>query len=223
MFILFGARGIKHTKGDGDILKNSCPSCKEGDLINKLYRRWFTLFFIPVVPLDTIDKFYECDSCGESYKENIKSVLKKSQKEQDYANEKSILLYAKATIAAMTHMALIDGDFNVNEDREIMNFMKEYKIYDTELQGIIKTIKKEKNSDEFVFNLLNEARNLLSAEALLNILSRAGVVLLADGKIAKQEENLFKEYLIACGLPKSMYIEIITKIKNKDQSRYLSS
>ena len=223
MFIIFGLKGRKHTKGDGNILKNSCPSCNEGDLTNKLYRRWFTLFFIPVIPLDVIDNYYECNSCGQAFKENIKSVLQKSEKEQNDAIEQSKLLYAKATIGAMTHMALIDGDFNVNEERVINNFVEDHKIYKTELQEIINTIKQDVDNDDFVFELLNKSRNILSAESLLNILSSAAVILLADGKIVKKEEKLFKEYLLACGLPKSMYFEIITKTKNKDHSRYLNS
>ena len=102
----------------------------------------------------------------------------------------------------MTHMALIDGDFNVNEERVINNFVEDHKIYKTELQEIINTIKQDVDNDDFVFELLNKSRNILSAESLLNILSSAAVILLADGKIVKKEEKLFKEYLLACGLPR---------------------
>ena len=62
MFIVFGTRGIKHTIKESEILNDSCPNCDRGNLINKLYRRWFTLFFIPVIPLDVVDRFYDrCD------------------------------------------------------------------------------------------------------------------------------------------------------------------
>jgi len=222
MFILFGTRGIKHVKGDGNIIKKSCPSCNDGNLVNKLYRRWFTLFFIPTIPLDEIDKFYECDACGSAYNENIKSTLSQTQKEQFQVHKQSKSIYAKATVAVMTHMAIIDGNYNAKEDVEILNIIKENEPVKMELLKIIEKIKTEKN-DEFVFGLLNEARNMLSSESLLNIISNAGRVLLADGRIAKEEEILFKEYLIACGLPKSMYVDVITKLKNKSKTGYLSS
>ena len=50
----------------------------------------------------------------------------------------------------------------------------------------------------------------------MNILAQAAVVLLADGTIEKEEEDLMKEYLIACGLPKELYQTIIDKLKKKD-------
>ena len=76
MFIVFGTRGIKHTIKESEILNDSCPNCDRGNLINKLYRRWFTLFFIPVIPLDVVDRFYECDHCKSGYNEKIKDILK---------------------------------------------------------------------------------------------------------------------------------------------------
>ena len=218
MFIIFGTRGLKHTVSESPVLSNSCPNCNRGNLVNKLYRRWFTLFFIPVIPLDTVDRFYECDKCGSAYNESIKTILQKSQNEIDENKKKVKLKFAKALVASMTHMAIIDNDFAKEEEREIMDAIESFKEFKEELMHIHENIKVHGNKDNQVFNYLNDARNELSSEALINILAQAAVVLLADGSIEKEEEDLMKEYLIACGLPKEMYQTIIDKLRQKDMT-----
>ncbi|WP_109302227.1 TerB family tellurite resistance protein [Aquimarina sp. AU474] len=218
MFIIFGTRGLKHTVNESPILSNACPNCNNGNLVNKLYRRWFTLFFIPVIPLDVVDRFYQCDSCKSAYNENIRTVLQQSQNEIDESQKRAKLVFGKALVASMTHMSIIDGDFAKEEEREIMDAIEGFSEMKDELLAIHHNVKDNANKGNQVFNYLNEARNALSAEALMNILAQAAVVLLADGSIEKEEEDLMKEYLIACGLPKEMYQTIIDKLKQKDIS-----
>ncbi|WP_024768338.1 TerB family tellurite resistance protein [Aquimarina macrocephali] len=219
MFIIFGTRGLKHTVSESPVLSNSCPNCNNGNLVNKLYRRWFTLFFIPMIPLDVVDRFYQCDSCKSAYNESIKTILQRSQDEINENQKRVKLVFAKALIASMTHMSIIDGDFAAEEEREIMDAIEGLPEMEEELMAIHQNIKATGNQDNQVFNFLNEARNELSSEALINILAQAAVVLLADGAIEKEEENLMKEYLIACGLPKEMYQTLIDKLMQKDMTK----
>ncbi|TSE07997.1 MULTISPECIES: TerB family tellurite resistance protein [Aquimarina] len=218
MFIIFGTRGIKHTVSESPVLSNSCPNCNDGNLVNKLYRRWFTLFFIPVIPLDTVDRFYECDRCKSAYNESIKTVLQRSQEEISENQKRATSVYAKALVASMTHMSVVDGNFAPEEEREIMDAIEGFPEMKDELMAIHKNVKVNANKDNQVFDFLNSARSELSSEALINILAQAAVVLLADGAIEKEEETLMKEYLIACGLPKEMYQTLIDKLKQKDMT-----
>ena len=219
MFIIFGTRGLKHTVSERPVLSNSCPNCNNGNLVNKLYRRWFTLFFIPMIPLDVVDRFYQCDSCKSAYNESIKTILQRSEDEINENQKRTKLVFAKALIASMTHMSIIDGDFAAEEEREIMDAIEGLPEMEEDLMTIHQNVKANGNQDNQVFNFLNEARNELSSEAILNILAQAAVVLLADGSIEKEEENLMKEYLIACGLPKEMYQTLIDKLKQKDMTK----
>lgn len=219
MFIIFGTRGLKHTVSERPVLSNSCPNCNNGNLVNKLYRRWFTLFFIPMIPLDVVDRFYQCDSCKSAYNESIKTILQSSEDEINENQKRAKLVFAKALIASMTHMSIIDGDFAAEEEREIMDAIEGLPEMKEDLMTIHQNVKANGNQDNQVFNFLNEARNELSSEALINILAQAAVVLLADGAIEKEEENLMKEYLIACGLPKEMYQTLIDKLMQKDMTK----
>ena len=99
-----------------------------------------------------------------------------------------------------------------------MDAISNFPEFKDELNNIHTAIKATKNENNQVFNYLNEARKELSSEALINILAQAAVVLLADGSIEKEEEDLMKEYLIACGLPKEMYQTLIDRLQQKDIS-----
>lgn len=213
MFILFGTRGLKHTVSDSPVLPNACPNCKDGDLVNKLYRRWFTLFFIPVIPLDVIDRFYQCSKCESAYNEKIKEVLHQAREDQEKQQHEAKRIFSMALVSAMTHMAMIDGSVAQEEEREIMDMVNAFKGMEDELRTLVQKIMKEGNKDNQVFNILGSARTQLSSEAVLNILAQAGVVLLADGKIEKEEAELMKDYLVACGLPKEMYSTLLDKLR----------
>ncbi|HPF10913.1 MAG TPA: zinc-ribbon domain-containing protein [Flavobacteriaceae bacterium] len=219
MFIIFGTRGIKHQIKESEVLSNACPNCNNGDLIHKRYRRWFTLFFIPVIPLDSLDRFYECSRCRSAYKESIKNILQQSKGEIEENQRRARLAYAKALIASMTHMAVIDDHLAKEEEREIMDAIENFDEFKAELMDLYEAVKTHKNKDNIVFNYLNEARELLSSETIINILAQAAIILLADGSIEEEEEQLMKEYLIACGLPKDFYHTLLEKLQKKDVSK----
>jgi hypothetical protein len=70
MLIIFGWRVRFKTVAQGVFF---CPSCG-GDRHYSLQqaRRWFTLFFIPVIPLGHVgDQFVHCDTCRQDYQPAI--------------------------------------------------------------------------------------------------------------------------------------------------------
>ncbi len=63
--IIWGSRGINSLHGTGYF---ECPRCGP----NRSYRhyavnRWFTLYFIPVIPLGTAGEYVECESCAATW------------------------------------------------------------------------------------------------------------------------------------------------------------
>jgi len=212
MFIVFGTTSIKSKLEDGHPLPNMCPNCKS-TLIKKRYRRWFTLFFIPIFPFDTIDTFYECEKCSSAYSQNIKYAMQKNEAEQQKAINEAKKIYATSIVATMTHMALIDGDFAIEERRFIEDVMNQFDEFKEEIAEVYSFVKTNGNDDNYVFNLLNAAKDLLSSEGLIGMLAQSAQVLLADGKIEKEEEDLMKEYIISCGLPKDFYQILLDKLK----------
>ena len=67
--IIFGTQGVTYSKGKG---RFSCPSCcctRPYD--HKRVRRFFTLYFIPVIPLDQLEEYVECESCRDTFQLSV--------------------------------------------------------------------------------------------------------------------------------------------------------
>ena len=69
MFFIFGLGARNKTIARGTFF---CP--REGgdrEYEHKMARRWFTLFFIPLIPLKELGDFVECQSCRATYYPNV--------------------------------------------------------------------------------------------------------------------------------------------------------
>jgi uncharacterized membrane protein YebE (DUF533 family) len=67
--IIFGTRGVTYSAGSGDFY---CPGCQAHQPYKqKRVRRFFTLYFIPVIPLDLAGEYVECSGCGGTYKTEV--------------------------------------------------------------------------------------------------------------------------------------------------------
>lgn len=68
-FIIFGTRGVTYNHREGRFY---CPACSgEKGYKHKRVRRFFTLYFIPLIPLDLLADYIECGRCRGTFKEEI--------------------------------------------------------------------------------------------------------------------------------------------------------
>ena len=68
-FIIFGTRGIRSTVKEGRFY---CPQCDgEVPYKHKKVTQFFTLYFIPLIPLGNKGEYVECQSCKNTYIERI--------------------------------------------------------------------------------------------------------------------------------------------------------
>jgi hypothetical protein len=57
-----------------------CPHCgADRSYAHKRARRWFTLFFIPLIPLAVIGEYIQCDTCKKTYKTAVLDALTTAQ------------------------------------------------------------------------------------------------------------------------------------------------
>ena len=75
----------------------------------KQVRRYFTLYFIPIIPLDVAGRFVECQSCGGSFAEEVLS----------YDPEKARRETQTQMLRVMVMSALADGEVDAVEREEV--------------------------------------------------------------------------------------------------------
>lgn len=176
-------------------------------------KEWFTLFFIPIFPFNTIETFYHCKHCNASYKESAREALLGSLENKQKIEKEAKRLFGKTLIACMTHMANIDGEISPSELEEINKIKDNFSDFSNETEKVFEDVKNSENPEEFVYSLLRQSLETLTSEAIMSIIGLSAKVLLADGRIDEEEEKLLKEYLLVCGIPKHMYKTVIEKAK----------
>jgi Tellurite resistance protein TerB len=73
MIIMWGWKVRFKTLSNGVFFCGSCGGDRQ--YARKQGRRWFTLFFIPIIPLDHVgDEFVECDTCHQGYQLSVLSM-----------------------------------------------------------------------------------------------------------------------------------------------------
>jgi len=64
-FLLVGINGIKKEKGTG---RFQCPNCRTlTDYRRYELNRYFTLFFLPLIPLGSMGEFVRCSRCNAEF------------------------------------------------------------------------------------------------------------------------------------------------------------
>ncbi|MFT5820175.1 MAG: putative tellurite resistance protein B-like protein [Crocinitomix sp.] len=68
-FIIFGTRGVRSTMQEGQF---HCPQCDgQTRFKHKKVTKFFTLYFIPLIPLGNKGTYVECQSCRNTYVDRI--------------------------------------------------------------------------------------------------------------------------------------------------------
>jgi hypothetical protein len=63
--IIYGFRGVTSTAAKGQF---QCPRCGPSSYRHQVVKRFFTLYFIPLIPLKKTGEYIECGSCGGTFK-----------------------------------------------------------------------------------------------------------------------------------------------------------
>ena len=82
-FIVFGWRTICTREFGVEPVRATCPACQEeAELVSLLRRRWFTLFFLPVAPLEPAANargLCKCTSCKAILDRSIEQFARRSR------------------------------------------------------------------------------------------------------------------------------------------------
>ncbi|MHC4401849.1 MAG: tellurite resistance TerB family protein [Planctomycetota bacterium] len=113
--IIFGTRGVTYSGGSGSFF---CPSCDgQQPYAHKRVRRFFSLYFIPVIPLDLVGEYIECASCRGTFQTGVLDFDPAAAQKRFEAE------FERGIKRVMVQMALADG---VIEDEEVETIRKIY-------------------------------------------------------------------------------------------------
>jgi uncharacterized tellurite resistance protein B-like protein len=179
--IIFGTRGVTSTKETGPF---NCPSCGDQRAYSrKSVRRFFTLYFIPLIPLDQLGEYIECITCKQQYAEEVLAYDPIAQAQQLQADVGASL----KRILAIVMMA--DGKI---DDVQIATACQGYEqvlgmaIDEHEIQSELASVQ---NGESELIAEASRLRDQLNETGKQAVMQAAIAVALADGPVEGAERT----------------------------------
>src|SRR6186713_1100709 len=105
--IIFGTRGVKSTMQEGEFM---CPQCAATRTYKmKKVTKFFTLYFIPVIPLGRLGEYVECQTCKGTFVTRVLDYDPNKDRNDFQA------VYEQAMRHSMVLIMLADGEIDDNE------------------------------------------------------------------------------------------------------------
>jgi len=190
--IIFGTRGITTTPDKGTF---NCPSCgcSRGYGLKRV-RRFFTLYFIPVIPLDKLGEYVECATCKDTFNAN---ALNYSPASDGGAFEAE---YHAAVIKVMIYMLLADGVIDDSEVETILAYYKSVTGSPMEKVKLLEEIDAIEKSGEDFARTLGHLQGCLNDQGKEMVVKAALHVALSDGEFQEEEKQTLVKIGVGLGM-----------------------
>jgi uncharacterized tellurite resistance protein B-like protein len=182
--IIFGTRGVKSTIKSGVF---NCPQCD----LSKQFRhrkvtKFFTLYFIPLIPLGSNGEYVECTCCKGTF---IPRVL-----DNQGANKSEIeAIYEKAIRHSMVLIMLADGIIEEEEKQQVLLVINKFSKKSVNMEQLEAYIQKVQNDNEDITTYLKKITSSLNEHGKEIIIKCAISVAAADGNIDQSELELIQK------------------------------
>ncbi len=90
---MFGSRRII-SNDSAPPVQTRCPRCqRQAEMLPRIYREWFTLFFVPIFPMSGAKKFMQCSACGSQFQATTEQLRANVDSADAQQTQEAIGLY----------------------------------------------------------------------------------------------------------------------------------
>jgi len=202
--IFFGTRGVKSTMEEGNFI---CPQCATDQAYkHKKVTRFFTLYFIPLIPLGKAGEFVECQNCQGTFVPRVLDYDPEAEKNEFQS------VYEKAMRHSMVLMMLADGEIDDNEMitvHKIINKFGHHDISFDELKDFVKIVEESAEPVDTYLSTITPGLNEHGKEVIIKC---ALSVAAADGNIDPSELKLIHDMATAMEMSSSHLKGILSEL-----------
>jgi tellurite resistance protein len=169
-------------------------------------RRWFTLFFLPIIPLDLAGEYIECNTCLGTYELDVLSYDPEAEQAEFEA------VFHAAIRRTMIKMCLADGVVDPAEIeviRGIYTRLTDVEISEDDLREEIADAMTDKQT---VQQYLKAGLGMFNLKAKELILRSAYYVAAADGEFQQEEQKLLHNIGAALQMTKTEYQSVMDSL-----------
>lgn len=180
--IIFGTRGVTYTKQASQF---NCPSCSSGTPYkHKRVRRFFTLYFIPVIPLDLLGEYVECQSCRGTFKLDV-LTWDPSAMDGNFEAE-----FHRAVKRAMVMVMMADGEIDPGEIETVRGIYQKVTGAALSEESVRAEIAAAEADPGGIADQLAKLAGTLNDDGKELVLKAALFVAAADGEVQGEEKEL---------------------------------
>lgn len=185
--IIYGTRGVTYSYDEGNF---HCPVCRSSQPYkHKRVRRFFTLYFIPIIPLDLLGEYVECHDCQGTY--NLE-VLDWEADDNDMDEEEFEAEFHRAIKRVMVLMMLADGVVDDEEVRVIQKIFGQLTSRKMSVSEVQAEIDRVENAGHDVESALAGCASGLNANGKAMVIKAAYLVAAADGEFHEDEKAMIR-------------------------------
>jgi len=187
VLLIFGIRVRYKTLAEGTFY---CPH-EGGDRSyrKRQARRWFTFFFIPLIPLKVLGEFIECQSCQSTYDQKVLTMPTAAAMMDNLAN---------AMRQAVVSMITADGAIEDAEKEMGLEVMQRYTDTPYTMANLEEDLKDLKHGD--LSGQLSNVAGMLNDPGKESLLVACVEIAAADGSIDEREMAQIEKAGAALGL-----------------------
>lgn len=202
--IIFGTTGITYGSEGGNFY---CPDCDgEKAYRHRKVRRFFTLYFIPLIPLDLLGEYVECQTCTSTYKPSVLEFDPKGSEEGAEAE------FRIAMRRVLVLMLLADGVVDESEIEAIQAILGKLEDRDVERSEIEDEIAKAKAAPDDLAQYCKTMAGSLNDAGREMVVRAALLVATADGSFDDSERDALAKMATALNLSRAAYAGIVTEV-----------
>lgn len=202
--IIFGTRGITTTPDAGQFC---CPRCgPDHSYQKKKVRRFFTLYFIPVIPLNELGQYVECQQCRGTYDV---AVLDYDPRAGVVALQARFEVVIKQVMILMTLADGVVDDTEISTMAAIYGRLSGHGIAENDLR---REVESARLNPRPVAEYLEESASALNNEGKEMVIKAMFFVAAADGEIEDSEFGLLARAAEAMEMSKAHFRGILAEL-----------
>ena len=187
MLLIFGLRPRYRVLSEGTF---ACPN-EGGDRTyrRKLARNWFTLFFVPLIPLNVLGEMVECSSCKTAYDPKVLTMPTAAQMMNDLAD---------AVRHAVVAVMVADGDADEAEKRAGLALVETYADTPYTMYDLESDLRSLRRAD--VAGTVGRVAGSLNEHGKEGLMMALGGVATSDGGLHGDEVEALRDIGASLGL-----------------------
>jgi len=210
--IIFGTRGCTSKVEQGNFY---CPQCQgETGYTHKKVRRWFTLYFIPCIPLDQLGEYVECNTCQCTF---VPRILEYDPSQDSGGGENVEAMFLVACKQTMIAMLLADGIIDDNEVQVLQDTFETLTGVEVTEEDLREEIDAIAASGSNALEIVQSVGPHLNDAGKEMVMKCAYYIAMADAVIAAEEQQLLEQIGMGLELSRSHVRGIILDLEEEYQ------